>query len=243
MSDETRPTRGVGWAFLFALRRESAPFARQFRLLTRLPEAPCSARIYATRRGPVLVLETGVGTDRAAAAVRWLMQHFSPKLIVACGFAGALSPTLKIGDVLLASEVVEPGEDDLHWRTAVPAELGDLPVGRLVTVAELAGRPAAKRTLARQTGAVLVDMESAAIAEACQARRVPCAVVRAISDAADTVLSPQLVALLSGGRVSLWRVLRAVMRSPSLTIELWRLARDTRIAARRLAAALRRIVQ
>jgi adenosylhomocysteine nucleosidase len=243
MSDETRPTRRVGWAFLFALRRESAPFARQFRLLKRLPDAPCSARLYETRRGAVLVLETGVGSDRAAAAVRWLMQHHSPRLVIACGFAGALSPTLKVGDVLLASEVVEPGEDELRWRTAVPAELGDLPVGRLVTVAELAGRPAAKRILARQTGAVVVDMESAAIAEACQARRVPCAVVRAISDAADTMLSARLVALLSGGRVSPWRVLGAVMRSPSLTIELWRLARNTRIAARRLAAALRRIVQ
>jgi hypothetical protein len=170
------------------------------------------------------------------------MQHFSPKLIVACGFAGALSSKLKVGDVLLASEVVEPGEGELHWRTAVPTELGELPVGRLVTVAALAGRPAAKRTLARQTGAVMVDMESAVIAESCQARRVPCAVVRAISDAADTMLSPQLVALLSGGRVSPWRVLAAVMRSPSLTIELWRLARDTRIAARRLAAALHRLV-
>jgi adenosylhomocysteine nucleosidase len=124
----------------------------------------------------------------------------------------------------------------------VPAELGDLPVGRLVTAPQLVGRPAAKRTLARETGAIAVDMESAAIAAACQERLVPCAVVRAISDTVDTELSHRLVTLLSGGRASPLRVLAAVARSPGLAVELWRLARDTRLAARRLADALHKLV-
>jgi adenosylhomocysteine nucleosidase len=243
MSETSKPTRGVGWVFLFALRRESAPFKRFLKFVESRPDAPCYAAPYETRRGNVVVLETGIGAKRAATAIRWVLEQFQPRLVIACGFAGALSPTLKVGDVLIASEVVEPSEDDLHWPTAVPAELGDLPVGRLVTVAELVGRLAAKRSLARETGAVAVDMESATIAEACQAWRVPCAVVRAISDTADTALSPRLVALLSGGRVAPWRVLAAVLRSPGLIVELWRLARDTRIAARRLAAALERLIQ
>jgi adenosylhomocysteine nucleosidase len=188
------------------------------------------------------VLATGIGAERARRAIQWLFRHPERPPVVACGFAGALTPNLKVGDVLLASEVVEL-DDDVHWRTVVPAELGDLPIGRLVTVTQLAGRPAAKRTLARETGAVAVDMESAAIAEACQERRVPCAVVRAISDTSDTALSPRLVGLLAGGNVAPWRVLAAVARSPGLIPELWRLARDTRLAARRLADALHRLVR
>ena len=242
MSEAFKPTRGVGWVFLFAMRRESKPFTRHLRFVETLRGAPCSAGLYETQRGPAAILETGVGAKRAAAAIRWVLKNLEPRLIVACGFAGALLPTLKVGDVLLASEIVEPDEDDLHWRTAVPAELGDLPVGRLVTATQLVGRPSGKRSLARQSGAVAVDMESAAIAEACQARRVPCAVVRVISDTADTTLSPRLVTLFSGGWVAPWRVLTALMRSPGLAIELWRLARDTRIAARQLAAALHRLV-
>jgi adenosylhomocysteine nucleosidase len=243
MSEASMPTRSVGWVFLFALRRESAPFTKRLRFVESLKGVPCFAGLYETRRGQAVVLETGVGVIRAAAAIRWVLENIESRLIVACGFAGALSPSMKVGDVLLASEVVEPGEDELHWRTAVPAELGDLPVGRLVTVPQLVGRPAGKRTLARATGAVAVDMESAAIAEACQAWRVPCAVVRAISDAADSELSHRLVTLLAGGRAVPWRVLAAVIRSPGLAIELWRLARDTRLAARRLAAALERLIQ
>jgi adenosylhomocysteine nucleosidase len=242
MSDESKPTRGVGWAFLFALRRESVPFARRLRLVHALRHAPCPAARVETARGGAIILETGIGADRAAAAARWVLEHVEPRLVVACGFAGALSSTLKVGDVLVASEVVEP-DGELRWRTAVPIELGDLPVGRLVTAFQLVGRPAGKRSLARQTGAVAVDMESAAIAEACQERRVPCAVVRAISDTLDTELSHRLVALLAGGRVAPWRVLAAVARSPGLIPELWRLAHDTRVAARRLAEALEKLVR
>jgi adenosylhomocysteine nucleosidase len=193
--------------------------------------------MFATPRGPITVLETGVGAARAAEATRWLLDTHPPRLVVACGFAGALSSTLNVGDVLLASEVVEP-DDELHWRTAVPTEFGDLPVGRLVTVSQLVGRPSDKRSLARQTGAVAVDMESAAIAKVCQERRVPCAVVRAISDSFDTELSPRLVALLAAGRVVPWKVLAAVARSPGLIGELYGLARGTRLASQRLADAL-----
>src|SRR5262245_25137574 len=152
MNEPSKPTRGVGWAFLFALRRESAPFARRLQLVHALPDAPCPAVRVETARGGAVILETGVGTDRAAAATLWVLKRHDPRLVVVAGFAGALSPTMRVGDVLLASEVVEAGDENLHWRTVVPAELGELPVGRLVTVKQLAGRPAAKRTLARETG-------------------------------------------------------------------------------------------
>jgi adenosylhomocysteine nucleosidase len=238
--DTPKPTRGVGWAFLFALARESAPFVRRMRLLRTFADAPCPARLFATRRDPMLVLEIGVGARRAAAAARWVLEECTPRLVVACGFAGALVPTFAVGDVLVASEVVEP--DEQRWRVALPAELGDLPCGRLLTASRIVATPAAKRTLAWQFGAVAVDMESAAVAEACQAARVPCACVRVISDAVDADVSPRLVELVASGRVSPLRAVAAVARSPGLALELWRLARDTRRAAARFADALHRLL-
>jgi nucleoside phosphorylase len=239
MTDLVKPTRGVGWAFLFALPRESAPFVRGMRPLRAFADAPCRARLFATRRDPMMVLEIGVGAQRAAVAARWVLEECAPRLVVACGFAGALAPTFAVGDVLVASEVMEP--DEQRWRVALPAELGDLPCGRLLTVPQIVATPAAKRTLARQFGAVAVDMESAAVVEACQAARVPCACVRAISDAADAEVSPRLVELVASGHVSPLRTAAAVARSPGLALELWRLARDTRRAARQLAEALHRL--
>jgi adenosylhomocysteine nucleosidase len=236
MRESSQPSHGVGWAFLFALRRESARFVRGLKSLHVYDDAPCPGQLYESRRGALLVLETGVGAARASAAARWVLTTCAPRLVVAAGFAGALDPSLAVGDVMLASEVVE--SDDLRWRVALPAELGDLPCGRLLTVPRLVTTPKAKRHLARQFQALAVDMESAAVAEVCQEQRVPCACVRAISDAADAGLSPEVVSLLAGGRVAPRRVLAALLRRPRLAGELWRLARDTRRAARRLAEAL-----
>src|SRR4051794_35318225 len=115
MDEPSRPTWHVGWVFLFALKRESAPFMRRFDML--LPprfadHPPCPIWRLTTGREQLFVLETGVGATRAASAARWVMEYCSPRLVVACGFAGSLDPSLAVGDVLLASEVVE--SDDLH---------------------------------------------------------------------------------------------------------------------------------
>jgi hypothetical protein len=108
----------------------------------------------------------------------------------------------------------------------------------VLTVPRLVGDPTEKRRLGEEHGAAVADMESAAVARACQAKGVPFGCVRAVSDEVDTPLSPRLVSLLAGGRVSALRLLGAVLRSPSLLGSLWRLGRDTRHAGERLALAL-----
>lgn len=85
-------------------------------------------------------------------------------------------------------------------------------------------------------------MESAAIAEVCAAKHIPFAVVRAISDAVETELSPDLVRLFSGRTVSAWKAFQALVKKPSLLGEFRRLARDTRLAARKLAEELLKVV-
>jgi hypothetical protein len=81
-------------------------------------------------------------------------------------------------------------------------------------------------------------METAHVARWCAEHDVPFASVRAVSDDVHTALSPRLVALLGGGRVSPGRLLANVARQPRLASELWRLARQTRLASARLAVAL-----
>src|SRR5207253_1577357 len=106
----------------------------------------------------------------------------------------------------------------------------------------LVGDPAEKRRLAELHHADAVDMESAAVAEVCIAKGVPFRAVRAVSDAVDTALSPELVRLLAGGRVSAWKAVRALVRKPALLGEFRRLARDTKLAAKKLADELVKIL-
>jgi hypothetical protein len=86
-------------------------------------------------------------------------------------------------------------------------------------------------------------MESAVIARRCRAEGVPFGCVRAISDDAATHLSPRVVSMLAGGRVSPTRLCRALITDPGLISDLWRLARNTRRAATALAAVLHDVLR
>jgi adenosylhomocysteine nucleosidase len=172
--------------------------------------APC--RRLARRLPQIRIHVTGVGRARARDATELLLRNPPlPGLVIAAGFCGALVPHLKIGDVVTS---------------------------RILTVDRLVFDPGEKRRLATAHDAIAVDMESAAVEEVCIAKSAAFRAVRAVSDTADTALSPELVRLLSGGNVSIWKAVKALARRPALLGEFRRLARDTRLAARSLADAL-----
>jgi adenosylhomocysteine nucleosidase len=234
---------------LFALRREARPFLREFPPQQRFPGAPCRTRFCGPVWLTVLVAQTGVGPERTARALDWLLGKprlvnvpYRPKLVLSAGFAGALQPGLLVGDLVLATEVVD--ENGKAWPCTWPAtELRGrweppLRRGRLLTAAKIIEAPAVKRALGQKFDALAVDMESAAVAERCSREGVPFGCLRTVSDDVDTALSPRLAALLTGGGVSPWRVATGVLRSPGLAGELWRLAKHTRFAAGQLGKAL-----
>jgi nucleoside phosphorylase len=194
-------------------------------------------------------LVTGIGQAAMEQVLTWLLDQalldgvrYRPCLVLSAGFSGSLHVDLQVGDLVLATEVVD--REGHRWTAPWPGELppgrwrSPLHRGRLLSVPAITSDPEAKRTLGQQHQAVAVDMETATVARLCQGRGVPFGCVRAISDDVHTALSPSLVSLLEGGRVVPLRVARELLRSPRLAGELWRLERQTRLAARRLAAAL-----
>jgi len=161
-------------------------------------------------RSQVRIAVSGIGRDRARRCLAPILAESTPSLVIAAGFCGGLVPSLQVGDI-----VESP---------------------RIVTVDHLVSDPVEKRRLAEHHDAV--DMESAAIQELCAERGVSFRAIRAVSDHVDTVLSPELVRLLSGGHISVWKALGALRRRPTLLREFLRLARDTKLAARKLCDAL-----
>jgi adenosylhomocysteine nucleosidase len=164
-----------------------------------------------------------------------------PRLVVFAGFAGALDAHLAIGDVVIADQVWDG--TGRCWRTWAPDV--KLPPrmfrGPLLTTNRLIASAGEKHVLAQRSGCQAVDMESAPCAARCAERGIPFSCVRAISDRATTDLSPELVSLLSGPRVSSIRLAGALLRRPWIAAELWRLGRDTRVASKQLALALHAI--
>ncbi len=202
-------------AILFALEREAAPFRR---LLNARPNCR--------------IIVTGVGEQAARLAAEKLTSHDQPVTIIMAGFCGALHSEFAVGDVVCAREVL-----DTHGNTWLCENVGQAG-SRLLTVSQLVATPNKKHEYFVQYNSDIVDMESAAVAAVCHARGVPFLAVRAVTDTADTALSPRLMNLLSGGNVSPFRAAMAVLKQPSILKEFRRLARDTKFAARQLAAKL-----
>src|SRR5439155_8610295 len=133
------------------------------------------------------------------------------------GFSGALQERFQVGDVILGTDVANV--EGQCWPATWPAELprGEwrppLHRGRLLSVAALLASPAQKQALGREHQAAAVDMETAVVARMCRQRDVPFGCVRVILDDLQTPLSPRLVELLSGERVSLLRAMSALWSS------------------------------
>jgi adenosylhomocysteine nucleosidase len=217
---------------LFALHREAAPFLRRVPSLVRLRSAPCRA----WQGDALVILETGVGEERCLAALRWLLDSHLPRPqeVISAGFAGALAEGWRVGDVLLADEIIDlQGQ---RWNTADRGSSSRR--GGLLTMSYLIGDPKEKRRLGELHRAAAVDMESAALARLCLEKGINFRSVRSISDDVTTGLSPRLLKLLGGARVSIPRLLCGLVRQPGMIRELLRLARDTKLAAANLAAAL-----
>ncbi len=102
-------------------------------------------------------------------------QEHSPRLLISSGFAGALSDKLKPGDIVAAENFSAPA-----LLTAMAKD--KVQIGRLETIDTIMDSLGERAALARQTGAIAVDMETRFIADACTRANVPMLSLRAISD-------------------------------------------------------------
>jgi len=149
----------------------------------------------------VRVVRTGYGPVRAAAAAVRIARA-GPSALAVGGVGGGLTSDLRVGDVVVASEVTYGGAT--VRCPAAPLLAGELrraglrvSVGPVATVDRLV-RGAQPAGLAA-SGAIAVDMESAPLLAAAAGR--PVVVVRAISDTPDRPLaSPDIV---TGGLAAL----------------------------------------
>jgi adenosylhomocysteine nucleosidase len=169
-------------AVTFALPEESRDFRRATQALRRDDQDYWEGTVEGRE---VLIAHTGVGPAAARRAAAELLACRRPVWVMAAGFGGALDPALAIGDVVLGENVSDAA------LLASARRVGGCVCGGITSASEAVETVAAKAALAQATSAIAVDMETAAIANACAAAGVPLLAVRAISDrAADPLPVP-----------------------------------------------------
>jgi adenosylhomocysteine nucleosidase len=190
--------------------------AESFELKYIRPRADAKWILTANGPGPALA---GEAADRVGAGV---------DAVMSVGMCGALAEGLNVGDIVVASSVngvvVETPHSSLKFR-----------VGPIVSVDRVAQSVAEKQDL-RQTGAIAVEMEAAAVLERARRWGVPFYCVRAVSDTADEGFELDLNATRdASGRFRVGRILAQAARRPLTGVpELLRLRRNSQAACKAL---------
>jgi len=167
------------------------------------------------RGGGIDVLAGGGKPDRLAATLA--AKAPSAAGIVSFGMAGALDPTLKIGQWVIADRLLGTFACtcDLAWIASLAHRLPEAKVGAAYCDGRLVADPIEKRVLAASHDALAADMESHIAAEAAARFGLPFVVLRCISDEADDCLPPAIaVAMRPGGGLALRAVLGSILSRP-----------------------------
>ncbi|QSR84292.1 nucleoside phosphorylase [Methylacidimicrobium sp. B4] len=123
----------------------------------------------------VAVAIIGMGRERAARGTELLLRRCSVRLLILAGYAGALRPEIKRGQVAVASNYLDAGS--ALWFSG-----GEVPELRIATADVVVGDPESRRKLAEETGADLVDMETEAVAGVARSRGISFVSLRVVTD-------------------------------------------------------------
>jgi adenosylhomocysteine nucleosidase len=176
------------------------------------------------RNVPALVRCEGPGPARARAAAEALIAA-GAETLASFGLAGALDPRLVSGDIVVATAAI--AEDGTRYEAETRA-FGIR--GAILTRGAPVASVAEKRRLFAETGAIAVDMETAAVAAVAHAAGRPFVAARAIVDPASRALpAAAIAAMRADGRVD-------VMALLARPWEGWRLIALARDYARAQAA-------
>jgi adenosylhomocysteine nucleosidase len=195
------------------------------------------------------LLETGEGIANAERHLDAWLDRSAASAVLSIGFAGALSSSLQVGDLVIANGIraskAQPDPDLLEVARLVQI---DNPVhfGAALTSHEILWKAESKRALARSLGANeigFVDMESTAIGGVCGTRGVPFLIIRSISDLLDEDLPLDFNQYRTpDGRVDPKKVMRAALLKPAAFKGLLDLRKRSKLCANRMAEFIQRLV-
>jgi uridine phosphorylase len=219
--------------FIAADRREAEPWVSHWGE-SRVLHLPVHwARAGKWRGRDVIAIANGVGSQRAVAAAQAALT-VADRVSALCsiGTGGALDASLNIGEVVVATAV-----NDGNNKTWPALDPGGPPSrsGLVHSSAHIARTGDEKRNLSA-TGAILVEMEAAAVAQAAQELAVPFYCVRVVSDLANETFFIDFESfLLPDGRFDVPRLVMHALTHPLKGFtELLRLQRRTSAAAKHL---------
>jgi adenosylhomocysteine nucleosidase len=236
----------------YAFSREVSALKRRLGNRTPLNLTGLSGFRIRAQGGEVAFVATGIGMKRARAIARQALTALpETELVIATGVVGALSGGLRPGDIVIADRAIRARADSSHPEQvlAVDAALVDRceralhraglasSTGAILTSMRVIPNALEKRSAKQNSGAIAVDMESAAIAIEATARGLPFAIVRTVIDSLeDEIFGAELAD--DEGRVKPLATANYLVRNPGAFLKIPWMLRNLSLATRALAEAI-----
>lgn len=228
----------------FAVEAEFAPWRELRHFNTRIIDG---FSVFQAQIGRAIVdfIVTGMGIENARKGAEAAMSE--PRTIcIASGFAGALKPSHKVGDVLVARAVQQLGKNKTlqsshnlfmaAWENQAKEAKMFLTVGHLIASAE------EKQRLSPFADAV--DMESFATLSVASERNMHAVAIRVISDRFDEDVPAEIETTVDEkGQISIRGVVKYLAHHPLHLPALIRLGRQSHTAAEALAHFLEAFIK
>jgi adenosylhomocysteine nucleosidase len=193
------------------------------------------------------VLLTGIGWSAASSAsMADEIVKERPDICISTGLAGALKPEYRHGDVLVAGRVVRSDTaESLGTSVALyvaAVKIGATAVNAFVTNGGIIGNARLKQAMSTLGDAI--EMESFHVLSSVNDARIPCVVVRAISDTVEEDLPLNFAKVVDrAGHVRWAKMAGELGRHPQRIPSLIRFAGASRRAAEKLADFLDEFVE
>lgn len=145
------------------------------------------------------LLQTGMGIIQARLALEKRLANLQlpkPSRVISTGFAGSWTNELRVGNWISGQSVeTQSGQDrvelsKMNLEEALLSRKLSFPVhpSRVITIEQANSHGRASSSVLSPSLPVIVDMESYAWAEICQARGIPFQILRIVSDTPDAPL-------------------------------------------------------
>ena len=196
-------------AIMGAMQEEIAPLLEYFKDYTTMEFANNKYYMTSYKGLKLIIAYSKIGKVNASLTATTLIEKFGAQQLFFSGVAGAVNPALKIGDLIVATKLVQHDVD----ISAFGHPYGFIPEGNVYTPTSQALRELVINVAKKQRKEVLegviatgdqficdnakknwiqetfdadaIEMEGASVAVVCEALNVPFCILRAISDAAD----------------------------------------------------------
>ena len=142
----------------------------------------------------------GIGPIAAGKAAEVLLYH-NIDCLISWGTAGALIDDVHTGDLILP-EYIHTESGDIYKTDSVchcnlkekmVSRIAAIHTGTLAETRSVLENPEQKAVLNRKTGAIVADMESAAIMRVAQDNNLPCIAVRSVVDESHDVVPAEFI--------------------------------------------------